>query len=126
MPCPQLVDILSDARNISFISGSMPALEHLGILLVPAGVGDEQGELPPGSDMMLGCGIPMAHEQGAEGVCTAIGELVRLGFFPALKEVGCPFPGVGLFCAAWYACFLHNVETGCCPAKRGNPANSRP
>ncbi len=32
-------------------------------------------------------GNPLAHEQGARGVCKEIGRLVSLGALPALKQV---------------------------------------
>ena len=81
----QLVDFIE--RMGKALHGAS-ALERLGIVLVGT-EGVEVGEPPlPTADMVLQCGIPLAHQQGAEGVCTALGSLVQQGRLPALKEVG--------------------------------------
>lgn len=83
----QLVDFLSAAPRSSDGSGGGSRLEHLGILAVEPVLDTEDELLPPGPDLVLRCGVTLAHEQGAEGVCTAIGDLVQSGVLPALKEV---------------------------------------
>ena len=83
----QLVDFLSAAPRSMDGGGSGSRLEHLGILAVAPVLDTEEELLPPGPDLVLWCGVPLAHEQGAEGVCTAIGGLVQNGVLPALKEV---------------------------------------
>lgn len=90
MTCLQLVELISRAACVG--RPGTCGLEHMGIFLV-------HGEScnPPGPDMWLDCGIPMAHQQGAEGVCTAIGDLVQRRIFPALKEV-CIAPAL---CEPW-------------------------
>ena len=83
----QLVDIISGAPTSSSEHARSCRLEHLGILAVEPVLESEEECLSPGPDRVLSCGIPLAHEQGAEGVCTAIGSLVQNRILPALKEV---------------------------------------
>ena len=84
---------------------SLSALERLGVILVDM-EGLVQGEPPvPTTDMMLQCGVPLAHQQGAEGVCTALGSLVQQGRLPALKEVAGVSehqPSAASYCLAVY------------------------
>ena len=82
MMCLQLMDLISCAEVACVRGAGTCGLEHLGIFLV-----DKETCEPLGPDMWLDCGIPMAYKQGAEGVCTAIGDLVQRRILPALKEV---------------------------------------
>ena len=83
----QLVDFISTAPRLSTGHAGGAGLEYLCILAVEAAVCTQEACLPPGPDLLLSCGVPLAHEQGAEGVCTALGGLVQSGVLPALKEV---------------------------------------
>ena len=78
----QLVDLISCAEVACVGGAGTCGLEHMGIFLADGATCE-----PPGPDMWLDCGIPMAYKQGAEGVCSAIGDLVQRRILPALKEV---------------------------------------
>ncbi|CAL5229125.1 g12390 [Coccomyxa viridis] len=86
----ELVDFISSAAMMFDRDAGGCGLQRLGILVVGPGLGHE--ECPaPGPDLVLTCGVPLAFEQGAEGVCTAIGDLVGHGVLPALTEFAiCP------------------------------------
>ena len=83
----QLAEFISAAPRAFNGHSASCGLQHLGILAVESIMDSEEECLPPGPDLVLSCGVPLAHEQGAEGVCTAIGGLVQSGVLPALKEV---------------------------------------
>lgn len=92
-PGLQLVDFISSAAMMFDRDAGGCGLQRLGILAVGPGLGHE--ECPaPGPDLVLTCGVPLAFEQGAEGVCTAIGDLVGHGVLPVLTEVS----------MLWYSC----------------------
>ena len=82
----QLVSFIAEAIGVIAGRGTNCGLEHLGIFIVEPAMRYEEC-LPPCPGLVLSCGIPLAHEQGAEGVCTAIGDLVQRRIFSALKEV---------------------------------------
>ena len=85
-PGMQLVDFICSAAMMFDRDAGSCGVQRLGILAVGPALGHEECP-PPGPDTVLTCGVPLAFEQGAEGVCTAIGGLVETGVLPALTEV---------------------------------------
>jgi len=95
----QLVSFIARAADMIAEHGTHCGLEHWGIFIVEPAMQDEEC-LPPSPGLALFCGIPLAHEQGAEGVCTAIGDLVQRKIFPALKEVSKVFHSTRCCCCS--------------------------
>jgi len=97
--CVQLASFIAEAADLIAGHGTPCGLEHLGVFIVEPAMRSEECP-PPWPGLVLSCGIPLAHEQGAEGVCTAIGDLVQRRIFPVLKDVSKVLRSTGCCCCS--------------------------